>query len=167
MKKYVRENQKEASNKINGEAPQRTALCFHAEETLVQPASRIVPGCTQNTKGDCTCMILGIMRAPSLAKTPQWSRVFFCPADRQFRKYWSYSRVPQGCDNGNATSKHYTAWSLTPAAYMGCHTNMYSFTPWIYTHRLIAENLTLPCPKDTKNIYKYYISIQNLRQIQI
>lgn len=68
MRKDARENQKEASNKINGAIPQRTALCLHAEEALVQTASRIVLG---DTKGDCTCMITAIMSALSLAKTPQ------------------------------------------------------------------------------------------------
>lgn len=46
---------------------------------------------------------------------------------------------------------------------MGYHTNMYSFTPCIYTHRVMAENSTPLCLENTKeeNTYKYYISIRN------
>lgn len=42
---------------------------------------------------------------------------------------------------------------------MGYHTNTYSFTPCIYTHRVMAPL----CLENTKeeNTYKYYISIRN------
>lgn len=70
-KNQARENQKEASNKISGEIPQRTSLCFHVEEALVQTGLSWRQVLLGTPKVTVSCMITAITSALSLTKTPQ------------------------------------------------------------------------------------------------
>lgn len=66
--------------------------------------------CTQNTKGGCTCMIWGILGALTPAKTPQWGGYFSVLLTENSGNVEFTPELPQGCDNENATLKHWIAW---------------------------------------------------------